>query len=125
MEKVIMYKCSKCGKLYEDDRDCIRHEETQCKKNSRWIKINEKWENGCTLGEINDEYHIIKILPNELRDTTKETVLRCDDITHKTYIEGTIHKFVSTHVVIVSCGSAWERTYHRGYADFKYMQCIL
>lgn len=125
MEKIIMYKCSFCGKVYKDDRDCMRHEDTQCTKNNRWHKINEKWQNGYTLGAINDEYHIIKILPPELRNATKETVIRCEDVYNAPIIEGTIHKFVSSHVVIVSCNSAWERKYHRGYTDFKYMQCIL
>jgi len=125
MEKVIMYKCSFCGKIYEDEEVCSRHEGSQCTKNNRWSKINKKWENGCTLGEINNEFRIIKVLPDALRSATKDTVIRCDDAVYKGhYIEGTIQKFVSDHVVIVSYGSAWERMYHRHYSDFKYMQCV-
>lgn len=124
MEKITMYKCSFCGKIYEREEDCIHHEEGKCTKNNRWYKINEKWENGSSLGEINDEFHIIKVLPGELRTATKETIIRCYDPKQEHYVEGTIQKFVSTYIVIISCDSAWKRECHRGYADFKHMQCI-
>jgi len=122
MEKVTMYKCSSCGKIFEDENSCASHEEKSCLKLSRWHFINDKWENGCTLGEINDEFHIISKLPAEIRSATKTTVLRCAATQYRKEAVGTIQKFVCSHMVFVSYGSLWKRTWHLRYAEGKLME---
>ena len=62
MEKVMieMHMCSICGKLFKDEASCIHHEKGFCTSKSRWKAINEKWEKGYTLGEINDDISYYK-----------------------------------------------------------------
>ena len=126
MEKVMveMYKCNICGKLFEDEASCTHHEDKVCARKSRWCSINEKWEKGHTLGQINEEYRIIKKLPDEIRSATKNTVLLYENSKHQMNAKGIIEKFVSSHIILVSRDTKFERMWWLGYSDFKYMNIL-
>ena len=54
MEVVTRYRCEYCGKLFDGEKECLRHEERHRKIN----KANEMLNGGFTLKEINDECEI-------------------------------------------------------------------
>lgn len=68
MEKVIRYKCEKCGKLFENEAKCIQHED----RHLRVGKANEMLEAGHTLMEIQDECSIWDSVPEHLENVTKD-----------------------------------------------------
>lgn len=68
MEKVIRYKCEKCGKLFENEEECIQHED----RHLRVGKANEMLEAGHTLKEIQDECSIWDAVPEYLENVTKD-----------------------------------------------------
>lgn len=68
MEKVIRYKCEKCGKLFENEEECIQHED----RHLRAEKANEMLEAGHTLKEIQDECSIWDSVPEYLENVTKD-----------------------------------------------------
>lgn len=68
MEKVIRYKCEKCGKLFESETECIQHED----RHLRIGKANEMLEAGHTLKEIQDECSIWDSVPEYLEKVTKD-----------------------------------------------------
>lgn len=64
MEKVLRFRCSECGDLFNTEELCIRHEKLHQKIN----KANEMLNKKCTLGEIQNECNIWKELPHYLQD---------------------------------------------------------
>ena len=68
MEKVIRYKCEKCGELFENEEECIQHED----RHLRIGKANEMLEAGHTLKEIQDECSIWDSVPEYLENVTKD-----------------------------------------------------
>ena len=53
MEKVIKYKCSECGELFDTPEMALAHEI----RHERIEKANEMLDAGKTLEEINNECH--------------------------------------------------------------------
>ena len=59
MEKVIRYKCSYCGLLFETEEECLKDEAAHINIK----KANEMFLRGATLQEINKTCHIWDKLP--------------------------------------------------------------
>lgn len=75
MEKVIKYKCSECGKLFDTPDDVlvceirhIRHERIE--------KANEMLNEGYTLKQINDECEIWYFVPKHLENVNKDNCFK-------------------------------------------------
>lgn len=68
MEKVIKYKCSECGDLFNTEEECLEHED----RHKRVYKANEMLKAGCTLQEIQDICHIWHSVPEHLREANKD-----------------------------------------------------
>ena len=68
MEKVIRYKCEKCGEIFEIEEECIQHED----RHLRVGKANEMLEAGHTLKEIQNECSIWDSVPKYLENITKD-----------------------------------------------------
>lgn len=92
MEKVIKYKCSECGKLFDTPKMALAHEI----RHERIEEANEMLNEGCTLKQINDECEIWAYVPEHLENINKDncfviSCLQCCDkpayrivsITHK------------------------------------------
>jgi len=81
MQKKIIevWECQCCGRYFEDESACEKHE-IACKKRKtvadKWKDINALWMSGGTLEEINDKFGLIKSLPSELRNCTKNSLLK-------------------------------------------------
>jgi hypothetical protein len=75
MQQVIKYKCGDCGKLFDTDDECLRHEDLH----RRVDDANKMLEEGFTLHEINDETAIWRNVPDHLRNVTKHN---CFVISH-------------------------------------------
>ena len=59
MEKVIKYKCSECGKLFDTHDDALACET----RHKRIERANEMLDEGYTLKQINDECEIWESVP--------------------------------------------------------------
>lgn len=77
------------------------------------------------MGKLMTNIILLKNSQRKLEVPQKNTVLRCTETKYRKTAEGTIHKFVSNHIIFVSRNSAFERTWHLGYAEFKYMQYLI
>lgn len=64
METVLRYKCSECGRLFDTEEACMKHEELHRKID----KANEMLNKKCTLGEIQYECNIWKDVPSYLQN---------------------------------------------------------
>lgn len=68
MEKVIRYKCSDCGDLFDSEESCLKHED----RHKRINKANEMLNNGHTLQEIQDACNIWYSIPEHLKNVNKD-----------------------------------------------------
>lgn len=110
MEKVIKYKCSECGKLFDTPDDVlvceirhIRHERIE--------KANEMLNEGYTLKQINDECEIWYFVPKHLENVNKDNCFKisywqcCDKPAYRI-----THIFFDGKVNVRGCGS-WSGYY--------------
>lgn len=68
MEKVIKYKCSDCGELFDSEEGCLEHED----RHERINKANEMLNDGHTLQEIQDACDIWYSIPEHLKNVNKD-----------------------------------------------------
>lgn len=68
MQKVIRYKCDKCGKLFYTEEQCFDHEEMH----KRIDKANRMLKDGHTLKEIQEECRIWYKVPEHLENVTQD-----------------------------------------------------
>lgn len=68
MEKVIKYKCSDCGELFDSEERCLEHED----RHERINKANEMLNDGHTLQEIQDACDIWYSIPEHLKNVNKD-----------------------------------------------------
>lgn len=66
MEKVIMYKCSNCGELFDLESKCLNHEQ----RHKDIEKANKMLNKGMTLQKINDTCHVWGSVPEHLKKVT-------------------------------------------------------
>jgi len=67
VEKVIKYKCSDCGELFDSEERCLEHED----RHGRINKANEMLNDGHTLQEIQDACDIWYSIPEHLKNVNK------------------------------------------------------
>lgn len=72
MEKVIKYKCSGCGDLFDTPEMALAHEA----RHKRCEKANEMLDKGCTLKQINEECEIWDSVPEHLENVTKDNCFK-------------------------------------------------
>ena len=102
MEKVIKYRCSECGDLFDTPGMALVHEE----RHKRVEKANEMLNEGYTLKQINEECKIWDFVPGHLEDVNKDNCFKisywqcCDKPAYQiTYI------YFDEKVNVVGCGS--------------------
>lgn len=71
-EKVEMFRCDSCGSVYSTEFFAKRCEF----KHQKLDFANYMLEQGKTLGDINSETAMLRALPDELRDVTKDTLFK-------------------------------------------------
>lgn len=107
MEKVIKYKCSDCGELFDSEKRCLEHED----RHERINKANEMLNDGHTLQEIQDACNIWYIVPEHLKNVNKDNCFAiswwqcCDKPAYRIdyiYMDGTVR--------VWGCGS-WNGYY--------------
>lgn len=107
MEKVIRYKCSDCGELFESEEKCLEHED----RHERVNKANEMLDSGHTLQEIQDACNIWYTVPEHLMNVNKDNCFViswwqcCDKPAYRIdyiYMDGTVR--------VWGCGS-WNGYY--------------
>lgn len=72
MEKVIKYRCSKCGKLFNIPENALACES----RHKRIEKANEMLDEGYTLKQINDECKIWGSVPEHLENVNKDNCFK-------------------------------------------------
>ena len=72
MEKVINYKCSECGKLFDTPDDALACET----RHKRIEKANDMLNEGYTLKQINDECEIWGSVPEHLENVNKDNCFK-------------------------------------------------
>ena len=72
MEKVIKYKCSECGKLFDVPDDALACET----RHKRIERANEMLDEGYTLKQINDECEIWSFVPGHLENVNKDNCFK-------------------------------------------------
>lgn len=75
LEKIIKYKCSECGELFDTEEMALEHEE----RHKNIDKANEMLIDGYTLKQINDECKIWDCVPVYLENVNKDN---CFTIRH-------------------------------------------
>ena len=68
MEKVIKYKCSECGELFDIPENALACE----RRHKRIEKANDMLEEGYTLKQINEECKIWGSVPEHLENINKD-----------------------------------------------------
>lgn len=74
LERVIKYRCSRCGKLFDTEDQCNGHEDLH----KRITKANIMLDKGYTLQEINDACNIWYSVPTYLQKVNKDNCFRID-----------------------------------------------
>lgn len=107
MEKVIKYKCSGCGELFDTPEQCLAHEI----RHKQIRRANEMLKEGCTLKEIQEKCNIWYSIPEYLENITKDNCFKivwwqcCDKPAYQiTYIN------FDGRVDVRGCGS-WNGYY--------------
>lgn len=72
MEKVIKYKCSECGELFDTPEKALAHEI----RHERIEKANKMLDKGYTLKQINDECEIWAYVPEYLENINKDNCFK-------------------------------------------------
>lgn len=72
MEKVIKYRCSECGELFDTPEKALAHEI----RHERIKKANEMLNERCTLKQINDECEIWGSVPEHLKNVNKDNCFK-------------------------------------------------
>lgn len=72
MEKVIKYKCSNCGELFDTPEATLKHEI----RHEKIQKANKMLDKGCTLKQINDECEIWDSVPDYLDNVSKDNCFK-------------------------------------------------
>ena len=107
MEKVIKYKCSDCGELFDSEERCLEHED----RHERINKANGMLNDGHTLQEIQDACNIWYSIPEHLKNVNKDNCFVisywqcCDKPAYRIdyiYMDGTVR--------VWGCGS-WDGYY--------------
>ncbi len=107
MRKVIRYKCSDCGVLFDSEESYLKHED----RHKRINKANEMLNNGHTLQEIQDTCNIWDSIPEHLKNANKDNCFVipywqcCDKPAYQIdyiYMDGTVR--------VWGCGS-WSGYY--------------
>lgn len=112
--RVVMYKCRYCGKLFDSKDICNTHE----KRHEDINKANEMLRNGCTLEEINKVCNIWYDVPEHLKNVTKDN---CFIIKHWQCCERPAYRIKSFNMdgelYLQGCGS-WTG-YYGGYMNIS------
>lgn len=107
MEKVIKYRCSECGELFDTPEKALAHEI----RHERIEKANDMLNEGYTLKQINDECEIWESVPEHLENVNKDNCFKisywqcCDKPAYQIvyiYFDGTVN--------VRGCGS-WNGYY--------------
>jgi hypothetical protein len=107
LEKVIKYRCSECGDLFDTPEKALAHEI----RHERIKKANDMLNEGCTLKQINDECEIWESVPKHLENVNKDNCFKisywqcCDKPAYQIvyiYFDGTVN--------VRGCGS-WNGYY--------------
>lgn len=107
VEKVIKYKCSDCGELFDSEERCLEHED----RHERINKANGMLNDGHTLQEIQDACDIWYSIPEHLKNVNKDNCFViswwqcCDKPAYRIdyiYMDGTVR--------VWGCGS-WDGYY--------------
>lgn len=102
MEKVIKYRCSECGKLFDTPDDAFDCES----RHKRIERANEMLRKGYTLKQINDECEIWDSIPEYLENVNKDN---CFKISYWQYCDKPAYQIVNIYfdgrVYIRGCGS--------------------
>lgn len=107
MEKVIKYRCSECGELFDTPEKTLAHEI----RHERIEKANEMLDEGYTLKQINDECEIWDSVPKHLENVNTDNCFKisywqcCDKPAYRI-----IHIFFDGEVNVRGCGS-WSGYY--------------
>lgn len=72
LEKVIKYRCSECGELFDTPEKALAHEI----RHERIEKANEMLNEGYTLKQINDECEIWRSVPEHLKNVNKDNCFK-------------------------------------------------
>ena len=72
MEKVIKYKCSECGGLFDTPEEALAHEI----RHERIEKANEMLNEGYTLKQINNKCEIWAYVPEHLENINKDNCFK-------------------------------------------------
>lgn len=72
MEKVIKYRCSECGELFDAPEDALACET----RHKRIKRANEMLKEGYTLKQINDECEIWNFVPEYLENVNKDNCFK-------------------------------------------------
>ena len=107
LEKVIKYKCSECGNLFDIPEDALSCET----RHKRVEKANDMLMEGYTLKQINDECKIWNSVPEHLENVNKDN---CFIISHWQCCNKPAYQIVQIYfdgkVNVRGCGS-WNGYY--------------
>lgn len=107
MEKVIKYRCSECGELFDIPEKALAHEI----RHERIEKANDMLDEGYTLKQINDECEIWGSVPEHLKNVNKDNCFKisywqcCDKPAYRI-----TNIFFDGRVNVRGCGS-WNGYY--------------
>lgn len=107
MEKVIKYKCSECGELFDIPENALACEA----RHKRIEKANDMLNKGYTLKQINNECEIWSSIPKHLENVNKDNCFKisywqcCDKPAYQI-----IHIYFDGRVDVRGCGS-WNGYY--------------
>lgn len=107
MEKVIKYRCSECGELFDIPGNALACEA----RHKRIEKANEMLDEGYTLKQINEECKIWDFVPEHLEDVNKDNCFKisywqgCDKPAYQI-----THIYFDEKVNVRGCGS-WSGYY--------------
>lgn len=107
LEKVIKYKCSECGELFDIPENALACE----RRHKRIEKANGMLDEGFTLKQINDECKIWYKVPKHLENVNKDNCFKisywqcCDKPAYRI-----THIFFDGKVNVWGCGS-WSGYY--------------
>lgn len=104
IEKIIKYRCLKCGEFFNVEEECINHID----RHERINKANRMLDNRHTLQEIQNECNIWDSVPEHLQDVNKDNcfVILCWQCCDKPAYR-IIHIEMDGRVRVQGCGNGY------------------